>query len=610
MRVIKEKMLLMVPSVRVYLDVDDLREGSGATELPLCGSMLCYLSEGYFDSISCMRELLWAVHLRKPVVVLVELNPMFGGLSIDEARWRLENAYSRFSEWGILEELAEWVTNQSSSVDRPDVSLPDLTQISDALFRGATVLEWTAIHAYQDEVVRTIAEMHVVMLDKAASHNAADVARAVTNSVRRTASRGRSAASNRMNLRRSLRDSIPASERQVGTFLQNAPQAKSCCLSVPQAGQSFHMYASQHNAGAQTLIAELQEGMQLRTLRVTYELHEMGECEQMLVYLRTDTWKSSGGHAFGKEVWTALRLGMPLLLVHEDVGLDAPLRHGSRFEAVIASTPSYLVRGGIYSTISVPLRGGILRETAMAILAEVLAATKIKRIALGGEGPINKRVARDESVWNLSSMKGMPGPFTDSQSVRALNSTRASAGSVSRDSSTLAAQYALNAIAAMSERVMDSKQTTGTDAHRFQKRCAPAPACSSVPSVAVSATSTISASDDGLPGSSSEVVPTQGAAARSVPQAVAYEWLRKHEQRRDQQNAVCTSVPSMQAVHTSDAAGQHLRAAGHEAEGEQMPLTVQPRIVMPSETYTSAALRVPVILIDDEESVEESQLHI
>lgn len=48
--------------------------------------VLCYLSDGYFASKSCLAELLRAVFLGKPIRLLLEPNPKFGGLTLDECR--------------------------------------------------------------------------------------------------------------------------------------------------------------------------------------------------------------------------------------------------------------------------------------------------------------------------------------------------------------------------------------------------------------------------------------------------------------------------------------------------------------------------------------------
>ena len=60
MRVVKQRLLEMMPKLQVFLDVDDMDDVSegymekyiGCTEL-----VLVYASRGYFTSKHCMREL-------------------------------------------------------------------------------------------------------------------------------------------------------------------------------------------------------------------------------------------------------------------------------------------------------------------------------------------------------------------------------------------------------------------------------------------------------------------------------------------------------------------------------------------------------------------------
>lgn len=58
MRICKERLRLLVPEMRVFLDVDDLDEGKGAEYVDRSLVFCIFVSEGYFKSPNCMRELL------------------------------------------------------------------------------------------------------------------------------------------------------------------------------------------------------------------------------------------------------------------------------------------------------------------------------------------------------------------------------------------------------------------------------------------------------------------------------------------------------------------------------------------------------------------------
>ena len=55
--------------------------------------------------MNCCRELLWAVHQRKPIIVVIELDPKYGGQSLEQAKELFLVAYSKFGEWGLLSEV-------------------------------------------------------------------------------------------------------------------------------------------------------------------------------------------------------------------------------------------------------------------------------------------------------------------------------------------------------------------------------------------------------------------------------------------------------------------------------------------------------------------------
>ena len=121
MRVIKDRLDVLLPSLIVFLDVDDLEEGGGADDLICASTVLVYLTSGYFASRNCMREALWATCLGKRVVLLVETDRSKGGITLSEAHEQLaESVAKRFPGWGIFEELQGWIDNQlASEADDP-----------------------------------------------------------------------------------------------------------------------------------------------------------------------------------------------------------------------------------------------------------------------------------------------------------------------------------------------------------------------------------------------------------------------------------------------------------------------------------------------------------
>ena len=105
MRIVKQKLLEMLPEVRVFLDVDDLKEGRGGREVELSRFVCVFVSHGYFISQNCMRELLRAVALSKPIITLLESEPSKGAISSAEVLVRLEHAETLFEKWNLDEEM-------------------------------------------------------------------------------------------------------------------------------------------------------------------------------------------------------------------------------------------------------------------------------------------------------------------------------------------------------------------------------------------------------------------------------------------------------------------------------------------------------------------------
>ena len=54
MRVVKQRLLEMLPELSVFLDVDDLNEGKGAEFVDASHTTVVFCSEGYFRSANCM----------------------------------------------------------------------------------------------------------------------------------------------------------------------------------------------------------------------------------------------------------------------------------------------------------------------------------------------------------------------------------------------------------------------------------------------------------------------------------------------------------------------------------------------------------------------------
>ena len=114
----------------------DLTEGRGAEFVDRSVVVLIFLSDGYFHSKNCVRELLRAVMLQKPLIVLGEAESFHGGLTLEQVTEQLDAAATRLEYWGLRDEMVKWLENDQSLLDMPTAGI-----LLDSLL-GAPTLEW------------------------------------------------------------------------------------------------------------------------------------------------------------------------------------------------------------------------------------------------------------------------------------------------------------------------------------------------------------------------------------------------------------------------------------------------------------------------------------
>ena len=153
-------------------------------------------------------------------------------------------------------------------------------------------------------------------------------------------------------------------------------------VTLPEAnymkGRHYHVYCSPNNPGASELMDEVSEKKKV-VINKTDNKDELEECEHFLCFLTSKTWTSGEqSAAFAEEVRQAMALKKPVLLAHEMTGFGGQeARFGCEFANFFScdegTTPSDLIRNGIYATIAVALKGGEWREPSMVLLVQALA---------------------------------------------------------------------------------------------------------------------------------------------------------------------------------------------------------------------------------------------
>ena len=330
MRIIKERLQLMLPSARTFLDVDDLATGKGAEYVDVSQVTLVFCSQGYFGSANCMRELLRAVLTSKPIITLLEPEVRRGGLTTDQILEQLREADSQYESWGLAQEVRGWAAAEGLG------AMPSADELYAALF-AAEAIEWNRVGAFQKVTMRLIAER---LLPAAASGT---------------------------------------------TYIPGELHRLRVALPPPQDGRGYHLFCSEHNAGALELAQEMADALSV-PLRVSSEASSMHECARVLVYLNGLTWTSGARSvAFAAQLEQAMQAGLRPLLVHETPGAlgAGELRHACEFGSFFSTTPQALLDAKLYDPIAIALKQAQpWRHVSLVMMAQELAGHG----AAGGEG--------------------------------------------------------------------------------------------------------------------------------------------------------------------------------------------------------------------------------
>jgi len=315
MRIIKQRLLEMIPGLSVFLDVDDLEDISNLQGyIERTQVVMIFCSQGYFKSKNCMIEIRSSVHMKKPIQPLMDFDQSRGGMTREQVKEQLIASDGSWGRWGF---------------EGDDLGLAKGEQLFEALFELPPI-EWNRIGPFQDITMKQLAG--AALQDEASGR---------------------------------------------GNYLQGELTRKPVRLPrvKPEEGPKYHLYVSLHNPGAAELVAEVNQVFRM-DVSMTSNPDEMGECAHFLCYLTGLTWTcGERSEAFAAEVRRAMDGNVDVMLAHEMTGMfGQEERHGCEFGDFFAcaagTTPGDLLQRGIYSTIAVALKGGTWREVSMVLLIE------------------------------------------------------------------------------------------------------------------------------------------------------------------------------------------------------------------------------------------------
>ena len=357
MRVVKQRLLDILPMVHVFLDVDDAqrRVGKGAEVLNRSDKFLLFASDGFFGGIHapsrpCMVELLKAVQLGLEMITVFEVEDKHLPLSpsqLYEQMCKLDQPVldtngtpvldshgqqfpSMYAKWGLVNGWGHVLTEDGLN---PNLgALPIANRLYAKIFPpNVAPIEWNRIGVFQDISMRQIAE-------------------------------------------RLLPADLHGKTYLQGELIRELPK-----LPPTSAGKRFHVCCSPHNAGALAYLKEVQAELRLPSLTFTNTMSELADCERFLIYLNRDTWRKSP-EGFAADVERAMSANMRLLLVHESLGHESlehdhsSARGALPFQDVLVATPQPLLARDIYHMIAIPLKAGAYRKASHVLFVQELAA--------------------------------------------------------------------------------------------------------------------------------------------------------------------------------------------------------------------------------------------
>lgn len=351
---IKRQLQLHLPGVKVFLDVDDLRD-IGSLEHYIEQSMVVaiFLSAGYFASRNCLREVTACVEKEKPLVLILEADHAKGGLTNEQAQAECPAEY------------------REHVFGRPESSRLPFT--------------WHRVREFQMRTLCLIASQMLLHSPKytdlgLTSHGVDPTGPAP------------------------LRKDRPEPEPQASTSPDSAPsemdefvRARCAAAATPELelclpkDLSFDLlgyksrppflYASPYNPRSRAVAEELlacfkpsEKPSMITSLPESNPSHPLAIQRDIyfLLCLNSETWLGSDGRALADQVAPLLlhQTRVRLVLLHE----NDPRRGGCPFARFFQTTPTALIDSGIYKDIAVAMHAAPYRSVSCVLAAQAIGA--------------------------------------------------------------------------------------------------------------------------------------------------------------------------------------------------------------------------------------------
>jgi len=311
--IVKRQMQLLLPGVRVFLDVDDLVDiGELDKYVNASQCVLIFLSKGYFYSTNCVKELDACFQLRKPLVLVHEADAGKGGAPLEVLRGNCHQDKVAY------------------------------------VFGNREIITWHRVKEFQLVSLKQIAAQ---MLHASPMYFDCEPSLHVPNE---TSSRG-------LGFRTPVALYVSPANPGASDFADALRMLHTSNFTVVTRAHTLRRLKS----GGLTFSFVYNRSSSFR--------RSSSATEYELLYLNKRTFLGEEGARLADLIRTALQENRRILLVHE----NDPERDGCEFGRFFQTTPDDLIQRGIYKTVAVALHTEPYRSVSYALAAQALGAVEI-----------------------------------------------------------------------------------------------------------------------------------------------------------------------------------------------------------------------------------------
>jgi len=437
--VIKRMLQLLLPGVRVFLDVDDLDEiGNLEQHVQASQCVLLFLSRGYFESINCRREIVCTFDgNKKPLAIVHEPDAAHGGAPIDALQ--LEFNAQPWSSAAAASHMATHIFEPSQIIEWLRIKVfqtVSVRLISEQLVRASPKyvrMEKVRLYLPEQEDQKLALPSDTCVYYSAANPGAHELAMEFVEFITSTIHERRQTEAIRKKSRRRIhtklqkrkgdvqaqgltagQSSAETSEADVVSSSDPHSRHSRCnsLAAVEKSGEAFATcftddpndigmegtdgvaseWADQQEAspgGAGILPRSPSLGqLSLRTSKRAQDA-SAPKAKYMLLLLNHSTFTGEQGKVLAAQVRTALKKKVNMVMVHET---DATSRDGCEFSRFFTTTPTDLINAGLYHALAIAAVREPYRDVSNTQIATAIGA--VKQTSLGAAQEMVKKMSR------------------------------------------------------------------------------------------------------------------------------------------------------------------------------------------------------------------------